>query len=96
MCVHTLTTCASKGWGSSRHRCGWLPSKLGLSRGQLRTGTTKTWPFLAILDATAKVTACTETAPKETAALAGSGSVVVNIALLVGAIVASLGMAKAV
>ena len=45
---------------------------------------------------TAKVTACTETAAKETAALAGSGSVVVNIALLVGAIVASLGMAKAV
>ena len=45
---------------------------------------------------TAKMKICTDTAAKETAALAGSGSVAVNIALLVGAIAASLGIAKAV
>ena len=43
----------------------------------------------------AAVLKCGETSAKETAALAGSGSVVVNMALLVGGILATLGMAKA-
>ena len=47
------------------------------------------------LNDTAKITACNDAFAKETAALAGSGSVVVNMALLVGGILATLGMAKA-